>query len=535
MDIHIAVIDDGISEKLYNIDRLEYDIEIDSDAMVLERRGYDMFEPSHGTTCAAIIKKYTSDTMLSSVKILNKNTKRGMKAQFIRAIQWCMENKVHIVNLSLGSIDFRDFEDIKLVINEAYNSGLIIVAAYNNWNVLTYPASLSTVLGVRCCEGKKLSEGEYHYNAYPFDGIEITSFSEHTLFDFRGKSEKTFPCNSFAAPMITATVCNIIKKSPGISLEGIKSELSKRAKNMILKNYCFNLSRNPDWAKRLLVFNIGESCSDTIIPYSFEVKETIDFMDLEGKDLLIEIEEYIKEHSDILSEVDTIALIISTRLCFDRELDNILFALDRCGKNIILIDDKKRAKSFYGAIKGIRKKIWYSVACNYFIKKRRYKKNTDIPIIAVCDFAGKSYLDFSKELNVLFMKDGYNSVVVTPSPLGVLAGFEVIPFLKHANDLNTCADAINSVAGVYDPDLIILALDISCMKGRFIDDIVRLLEIDIILAPFDGKVKREDFLKAHCEKVSVLYDVTKHSGHGNNLSEIKRIYDELVMVLQSKC
>ena len=66
----IAVIDDGISEKLYDVGQLRHNILITPELHVIERAGYDPFLPSHGTTCAAIIKKYAPDAVLSSIKVL---------------------------------------------------------------------------------------------------------------------------------------------------------------------------------------------------------------------------------------------------------------------------------------------------------------------------------------------------------------------------------------------------------------------------------------------------------------------------------
>jgi hypothetical protein len=68
--IRVAGIDDGISETLYNIGRLDFDIEINHGLSADKRREYNPFLASHGTTCAAIIKKYAPNARLGSIKIL---------------------------------------------------------------------------------------------------------------------------------------------------------------------------------------------------------------------------------------------------------------------------------------------------------------------------------------------------------------------------------------------------------------------------------------------------------------------------------
>ncbi len=85
---HIAIIDDGINEKLYATGELKCNIQITPEGNICERAGYYTLMPSHGTTCAAIIKKYILDVILSSVKVLDQYTHTGNKCQLINALQW---------------------------------------------------------------------------------------------------------------------------------------------------------------------------------------------------------------------------------------------------------------------------------------------------------------------------------------------------------------------------------------------------------------------------------------------------------------
>jgi len=229
MGTHIAIIDDGIDEKYYDVGQLKYNIEITQTLYIRQRTDYDPLLPSHGTTCAAIIKKYAPNVSLSSVKVLNEDTEKGMKAQLVKALEWCVDNNVHLVNLSIGTIDYRDFGEIEAAVKKAINRGMVIVAACNNRNVFTCPASLKEVIGVKCDLSGTLKAQEYICNSFMPDGIEITSGSIHQLIKYNGESKTTSPCNSFAAPLITAVVNGIIEKKPGITLDGIKEELARKA------------------------------------------------------------------------------------------------------------------------------------------------------------------------------------------------------------------------------------------------------------------------------------------------------------------
>jgi len=104
--VSVAIIDDGINENLYSNIYLENNIEINSELKISQRKYYDPASISHGTTCAAIIQRYSSCKVLNSVKILNEKTK-GTKSQLIKAIEWCIDKNINLINLSLGSIDYR--------------------------------------------------------------------------------------------------------------------------------------------------------------------------------------------------------------------------------------------------------------------------------------------------------------------------------------------------------------------------------------------------------------------------------------------
>ena len=110
--VNIAVVDDGINENRYKTGKLIHNIEITRDLKVKPRQGYDTFAPSHGTTCAAIIKKAVPDALLSSLKILSDINRKGIRAQLVKAIEWCADNNINLINLSAGTIDYRDRKSV---------------------------------------------------------------------------------------------------------------------------------------------------------------------------------------------------------------------------------------------------------------------------------------------------------------------------------------------------------------------------------------------------------------------------------------
>ncbi|PYG84361.1 subtilase family protein [Ruminiclostridium sufflavum DSM 19573] len=229
LPVNIAVIDDGISEGLYGIGKLEQNIQITPELRICQRTGYDLTASSHGTTCAAIIRKYAPEAVLSSVKILGENTMRGMKEQLVEALDWCVKNNIKLINLSLGTIDFKDFNLIKPAVDLACESGIVIVAACNNRDIYTCPASLPNVIGVKCDTTDTLGEGDIAYNSADSAGIEITAYSKHKLTKSPGIITATGVCNSYAAPLVTACVHNILREKPCITFKNLLKELEKKS------------------------------------------------------------------------------------------------------------------------------------------------------------------------------------------------------------------------------------------------------------------------------------------------------------------
>ena len=248
----IAVIDDGINPSFYDIGDLVLDLEVTPELKMINRKEVDEVN-SHGTICAAIIKKYCYNTQFISIKILDSSYGISTPEQLIVAVNWCVKNKIKIVNLSLGTIDYRDFDSIKKCINEAAQNGLIIIAAGNNEGNISYPAFLSNVVGVRH-KSKIYNSKKYILREFPADGIECETPGIHTLISNNGISKATFPANSYAAPYITAIISEYIqnKKDDNIDILDVKNFLKKKESGAYVKKI-YQKNRKIDWVQNALI------------------------------------------------------------------------------------------------------------------------------------------------------------------------------------------------------------------------------------------------------------------------------------------
>lgn len=371
----VAVIDDGINEEYYGVKSLSFNVEITPDQLLTQRCCYKKDIPSHGTICAAIIQKYAPDAKIGSVKILDLNRKTAKIDSLITAINWCVQNKIIIINLSLGTVDFHDFKALRTCINSASEAGSIIIAACNNNNNFTYPACMTNVISVKT--SKKYIDNMFSMNECLYEGIDFLASSRHCLVDINDNSNYSPLCNSFAVPLITAEVYNILQEHPNFSLEEIKMLLNQKS-NKISDSYNPYMTLSVDW--------VPDSQKREAASVDKTVKKIIQ------------------------NNVDSVNIILS-----NDEISNI-------------------PKKFSDT----KVKFWTPVndVCKD-CKIRRCIKKIDIPVVAI-NFYCEDYLIILNNLNKEFLNNGYFSLGVSDNSMGVLYDIEYKDILSHGLKESVC-------------------------------------------------------------------------------------------------
>lgn len=447
--LDIAFIDDGINSNLFNIGSLKHNIEICEDLKIKGREEYSLNLISHGTLCAAITKMYSPKVIISSIKILDSASQKCGKRQLIRALYWCVENDIKIVNVSLGSIDYRDFKEVKDCINNVTKFGLIVIAAFSNMNVYTVPASLTNVIGVNC--SKSCSDDEYLFHRYAMDGIDVSASGSHYLYDLVVNSYYTGYSNSYSAPVISGKVYEILLNYPDSSLEDIKEELYKGSKNYRDEDYNPYICVNTDWIENI-----------------------------------IEIDEYF--HDDLQSSCETFVFNAVENL--EKYIKSGRVCSNSRGKNIICICSDKLSKREYDMLlmqKGV--KIWYDEFYKTHLAQTLPREliQINIPVVAIYDS------EIAFKLSSLFLDDGYYSVVVSTECRDMLYGCEYIP---QGIDVNRF---LFYVVQKYSCDMLLLNID----NKRSSYMMRKSVECDIEIYISDDKVKDDILIE---EKKGNHYD-----------------------------
>lgn len=178
----------------------------------------------HGTVCAKIILKICPQLKFWDLQIFRENGNTEI-AVLLNALEWCIEHKIKLIHLSLGTIDYFDKGILKEVILRLIEQGTIIVAAYHNANIKTYPASFSGVFGVR--QDREGILNNYQFMFQEQDGIEI---GNTLIAHWWEENERTYS-NSYAAPVVTGYIAKFLKEKPQAEFVEILEFMQKCAVN----------------------------------------------------------------------------------------------------------------------------------------------------------------------------------------------------------------------------------------------------------------------------------------------------------------
>ncbi len=454
--MNIVVIDDGINSELYNLGNLKHNIKIY--AKTTEKS--EFFHAKHGTTCAAIIKKYATNVTFSSIKVLHGYKNRGKIEHLINGLRWCMINDIKLINMSLGSIDFRDFTKLKNCIYDVTHNGAIIVAALNNKNFFTYPACNSNVIGVRC-------EIDYIKDQYkvvnnPFDGVDIAASGRHLLNEFDNQERYTKPSNSYAAPLITALVNNILEDDGDITLEEIKRKLYLKSLNKNkIEGYNPYIYPNLDNIKNLIIVNINKkdcNLNKTYDSINIMEKISINCKTTELDKCLHMIRDQLLSNEKLLTDIDTLVLAFpDKRVLLEYIVAGLKDIIISNNLNLVLLNNLKFKDSF---INSIKQKVWAPYYYQNSIINSK-KRDLDIPVIGIYDYSRKGiFTDLLFSLNKQFRNDGYYSVSISNKYETVMIGMEFFPLELDLEEF------FSIVYGKYRCDLLLVGFDVNFLNNK---------------------------------------------------------------------
>ena len=212
----IALIDDGIDNNLYPEIHMKHDLSVEENEVKLRDPG-DRILTDHGTTCARIITKYAPDSELCSLRIFNKEKLTSSCRKLITGLQWCLNSKIPIIHMSIGSSYLSDHRKIRPLIGKILSQNQVVVAAYSNSKEYSStPACIRGVFGV--IADPNLKDNLYYFPSELSERRTIHASSQHTLTSLSGIVIITQNTNSYAAPTLTSHIHNLLNNYAPLSL-----------------------------------------------------------------------------------------------------------------------------------------------------------------------------------------------------------------------------------------------------------------------------------------------------------------------------
>ena len=190
----------------------------------------------HGTHVAGIIAALDNDigvvgvapkAEIYSVKAFDKMG-RGSVSDIIDALQWCVENKVHVINMSFGI--GTNSRALKRAIGAAHRHKIIMVAAAGNSGArdsVLYPAKYPEVIAVAASDSKDQaadfsSRGPEVNIIAP--GVDVSS-------TYINEEYKNLSGTSMACPHVVGA-CALLMSISGTKAESVKKAILSTAKDI---------------------------------------------------------------------------------------------------------------------------------------------------------------------------------------------------------------------------------------------------------------------------------------------------------------
>lgn len=229
----IALIDNGICEtkNLKNKILKQVDFTSNIDARNILR------VTEHGTKCAEIINRIYSQSQFIDLKIIEADGSAHIN-KLLEALEWCEKQSVKLIHLSLGTISYFDINKVKRAVKKLIQKDIIIVAAYHNKNLITYPAAFKYVFGVRQDRENALRDGEYMFQSLDYYN------QENCIIAHCERENNINLANSYAAPIITGYIAKFLDKNLKATFVDVLNYLEANARKDTV--YCDRIKKLVD-------------------------------------------------------------------------------------------------------------------------------------------------------------------------------------------------------------------------------------------------------------------------------------------------
>jgi len=203
------------------------------------RRSYND-DNGHGTHVAGIIAALKNSVgvigvaytaALFSVKVLGSDGS-GYLSDVIEGLEWCVKNKMQLVNMSLGTE--QDIDLLHEAVKKTYEAGILIIAAAGN----SGPGTGSVIYPARYPEAAAVSAMNQNNDIASFSSrgpeVDLIAPGVDIYSTYLRKSYRKLSGTSMATPHVTGTAALVIAKMGSINPGQLLNHLKETAQNLNL-------------------------------------------------------------------------------------------------------------------------------------------------------------------------------------------------------------------------------------------------------------------------------------------------------------
>lgn len=228
--VKVAVVDSGIDGthpavgEVAGYVAVEADPEGEAGTRYVEGPHDDLV--GHGTACAGIVRAMAPEVDIYSVRVLGPNLK-GKGALFLAGIQWAVDHRMDVVNMSLSSKSDAMFAPLHEVADDAFFDGTVLVCAANNVPGPTYPSQFASVISVAARE----TDDPWSLAYNPTPPVEFAARGVDVELAWTGGKTIVATGNSFASAHVAGMVALIRSKHPDLTPFQVKTVLHALSEN----------------------------------------------------------------------------------------------------------------------------------------------------------------------------------------------------------------------------------------------------------------------------------------------------------------
>lgn len=206
-----------------------------SACMAVREVGHDAFAveeddlgdvAGHGTAVAGIIAGIAPHAALSSIRMLGPGL-GGAGGALLAALRWAIEQRFHVVNLSLSTRREQYKQALHDLADAAYFADVSLVSSAHNSPVSSFPWLFASVVSVGSHDGE-----DDFFEVSPRPPVEFFGRGIDVPVNWNDGSRRTVSGNSFATPQIAGYLALIRGEHPHLRTSECKFVLGALARNV---------------------------------------------------------------------------------------------------------------------------------------------------------------------------------------------------------------------------------------------------------------------------------------------------------------